>query len=131
MSDMEISNYMFHIIRIGALYESNTDLMFSKDSNNNYIVIFKYVTTSITLNILDIEDMACGKDNFLWIAFRPDKQMEPEKFKTKEAEAIIKIFKKMKEKALQTHDESTLRLSIQSKNIKLKKNIQKNLLDLF
>ena len=39
--------------------------MFSKDKDNNYIVVFKYITTSITLSILDIEDISYGKDNLL------------------------------------------------------------------
>jgi hypothetical protein len=127
---MEITNYIFNIKRIGSLYESYTDLMFSKDKDNNYIVIFKYITTSITLSILDIEDISYGKDNLLSISFRPDKQMETEKFKTKDYEAIIKMFKKIKEKAIQTHhDESNI--SVKTKNSKTKQKIQKNLLDLF
>jgi hypothetical protein len=127
---MEITNYIFNIKRIGSLYETYTDLMFSKDKDNNYIVVFKYITTSITLSILDIEDISYGKDNLLSISFRPDKQMETEKFKTKDYEAIIKIFKKIKEKAIQNHhDESSS--STKTKNSKTKEKIQKNLLDLF
>lgn len=130
MSESELSNYIFDIVRIGSFYESNTNLMFSKDFNNNYIIIFKYITTSIKMNILDIEDISVGNDGLLWIKFRSEKKMDLEKFRSKENEAIIKIFKKMKEKAMQVLDE-TIDSNSSKNSAKLKKNIQRNLLDLF
>ncbi len=105
--------------------------MFSKDVNGQYIVILKYVTTSITLNILDIEDIILGEDNLLLFSYKPEKNMKSERFRTKEYETIIKIYNKMKNKALQITDDKSSKKSDESRNRKLKENIQKNLLDIF
>lgn len=105
--------------------------MFSKDLNGQYIVIIKYVTTSVTLSILDIDDINLGEDNTLIFTYKPEKNMKVERFRTKEHDAIIKIYNKMKNKALQITDDKSSKLSDEERNKKLKANIQKNLLDIF
>ena len=105
--------------------------MFSKDLNGQYIVIIKYVTTSVTLSILDIDDINLGEDNTLIFIYKPEKNMKVERFRTKEHDAIIKIYNKMKNKALQITDDKSSKLSDEERNKKLKANIQKNLLDIF
>lgn len=105
--------------------------MFSKDVTGQYIVIIKYVTTSVTLNILDIEDICLTEDNLLLFSYKPEKNIKNERFRTKEHDTILKIYNKMKSKALQITDDKSSKLSEESRNRKLKQNLQKNLLDIF
>lgn len=105
--------------------------MFSKDVNGQYIVIIKYVTTSVTLNIHDIEDITLTEDNLLLFSYIPEKNMKAEKFRSKDNETIIKIYNKMKNKALQISDEKNTKKTEVERNKKLKLQLQKNLLDIF
>jgi hypothetical protein len=105
--------------------------MFSKDENGQYIVIIKYVTSSVNLNILDIEDISLTEDNLLLFTYKPEKSMNAERFRSKENETILKIYKKMKNKALQITDEKNLKKTEVDRNKKLKMQLQKNLLDIF
>lgn len=105
--------------------------MFSKDVNGQYIVIIKYVTTSVTLNILDIEDISLVEENLLLFTYKPEKNMKNEKFRSKENDTIIKIYNKMKNKALQILDEKNIKKTEVDRNKKLKMQLQKNLLDIF
>jgi len=105
--------------------------MFSKNEDGQYIVIIKYVTTSVMLNIIDIEDISLTEDNLLLFTYKPEKNMKCEKFRTKENETIINIYQKMKNKALQVTDEKNIKKSEIDRNKKLKAQIQKNLLDIF
>jgi len=105
--------------------------MFSKDVNGQYIVIIKYVTTSVTLNILDIEEITLIEDNLMLFTYKPEKNMKNEKFRSKEQETIMKIYNKMKNKALQITDEKNLKKTKVDKTKKLKQQLQKNLLDIF
>lgn len=105
--------------------------MFSKDINGQYIVIIKYVTTSVTLNILDIEDITLVEENLLLFTYKPEKNLKAERFRSKENETILKIYNKMKNKALQTTDEKNLKKTEGDRNKKMKIQLQKNLLDIF
>jgi hypothetical protein len=105
--------------------------MFSKDVNGHYIVIIKYVPTSITLNILDIEDISVVEENLLLFTYKAEKNMKAEKFRSKENETILKIYNKMKNKALQILDEKNIKNDEVARNKKLKMQLQKNLLDIF
>lgn len=105
--------------------------MFSKDINGQYIVIIKYVTTSVTLNILDIEEISLTEDNLMLFTYKPEKNMKNEKFRSKEQETIMKIYNKMKNKALQITDEKNVKKTEVDKTKKLKQQLQKNLLDIF
>jgi hypothetical protein len=105
--------------------------MFSKDENGQYIVIIKYVTTSVTLNVFDIEDISLTEENLLVFTYKPEKNMKAEKFRSKENETIIKTYNKMKNKALQITDEKNIKKTEVDRNKKLKLQLQKNLLDIF
>ena len=105
--------------------------MFSKDVDGQYIVIIKYVTTSVTLNILDIENITLTDDNLLLFTYKEEKNMKNEKFRSKEHETIMKIYNKMKNKALQVVDEKNVKKTEVDRNKKLKAQLQKNLMDIF
>jgi len=105
--------------------------MFSKDENGQFIVIIKYVTTSVTLNVFDIEDISLTEENLLVFTYKPEKNMKAEKFRSKENETIIKTYNKMKNKALQITDEKNIKKTEVDRNKKLKLQLQKNLLDIF
>lgn len=105
--------------------------MFSKDLNGQYIVIIKYVTTSVTLSILDIEDISLTEENLLLFTYKQEKNLKAERFRSKENETILKIYNKMKNKALLTSDEKNFKKTEVDRNKKLKMQLQKNLLDIF
>ncbi len=105
--------------------------MFSKDLNGQYIVIIKYVTTSVTLNILEIEDISITEENLLLFTYKPEKNLKNEKFRSKENDTILNIYNKMKNKALQITDEKNLKKTEADKTKKFKQQLQKNLLDIF
>jgi len=117
MSNIEISSHIFNVIRVGRLYESNTDviilyiltnsqLIFTKDENNQMVLIVKYVTTSAKHNILELKDIVFkdGDENMITIEYKAEKEQRSEYFRSSEAANIKRIFHEYQKKAYEQMD---------------------------
>ena len=96
LTEVNIKTYIFKVISIGKLVESEAELVFTNEGKNNYILNIKYITSSYKYNILDISEMKQleGQENILIIKFNKEKQRNDELFKSKEIKHIIQIFSK-------------------------------------
>ena len=57
LTEVNIKTYIFKVISIGKLVESEAELVFTNEGKNNYILNIKYITSSYKYNILDINEM--------------------------------------------------------------------------
>ena len=92
LSEADTKTYIFKVISIGKLVESEAELVFNKEGKNNYIMNIKYITGAYKYNILDINEMKQleEEENILIIKFNKDKARNDELFKTKEINKILK-----------------------------------------
>jgi hypothetical protein len=102
-------------------------LIFTKDEKGKIVVILKYVTTSYTYNILEIEDIVSTEDLMIQIKYSPLCNMKNENFRTNEVKNIIKIFKELKTKAYKIVDEKRAQNEEKKKNKELQNILNKQL----
>ena len=125
LSEADTKTYIFKVISIGKLVESEAELVFNKEGKNNYIMNIKYITGAYKYNILDINEMKQLEDeeNILIIKFNRDKARNDEMFKTKEINKILKIFQDFKNKAIQFSDVKRIKRDERRKEKEIKKNL--------
>ena len=56
LNEVDTKTYIFKVISIGKLVESEAELVFTKEGRNNYILNIKYITGTYKYNILDIKE---------------------------------------------------------------------------
>jgi hypothetical protein len=91
------------------------------------VVILKYVTTSYTYSILDIDDITLSDDIMIQIKYKAETEMKNENFRTQEAQNIIKVFKELKTKAYKIVDEKKNQKEDKKKNKNLQNILNKQL----
>ena len=125
LSEADTKTYIFKVISIGKLVESEAELVFNKEGKNNYIMNIKYITGAYKYNILDINEMKQleEEENILIIKFNKDKARNDELFKTKEINKILKIFQDFKNKAIQFSDIKRMKRDERRKEKEIKKNL--------
>jgi hypothetical protein len=89
----------------------------------------KYVTTSYTYNILDIEEVIPkeGEENLITFKYKPELKAKNENFRTNESNNIIKVFNELKNKAYKIVDERKRDKEEKLKNKQLQSIINKQL----
>jgi hypothetical protein len=104
-------------------------MVFTKDEKGKIIVILKYVTTSYTYNILDIEDVVSkeGEDSVVTFKYKASLNVKNENFRTNECANIIKVFNDLKNKALKIVDEKKREKEEKMKNRQLQSILNKQL----
>ena len=67
LSEMDTKTYIFKVVSIGKLVESEAELVFNKEGKNKYIINIKYITSTYKYNILEISEMKQleGEENIL------------------------------------------------------------------
>ena len=125
LSEVNIKTYIFKVISIGKLVESEAELVFTNEGKNNYILNIKYITSSYKYNILDISDMKQleGQENILIIKFNKEKQRNDELFKSKEINKILKIYQEFKNKGIQYSDTKRIKREQRRKEKELRKDL--------
>ncbi len=110
LSNMDLSSHIFNVVRVGRLYESNTDLVFTKDEKGHLVLIIKYVTTSIKYQILEIKEIRLieGEANMMSIECKPEANSKTEHFRTSEGTVIVKVFQEFQKKAIEQSDAKKL-----------------------
>ncbi len=104
-------------------------MVFTKDEKGKIIIILKYVTTSYTYNILDIEDVSLkeGEDNMITFKYKSSLNVKNENFRTNESASIIRVFNELKSKALKIIDEKKREKEEKTKNKQLQSILNKQL----
>ena len=125
LTEVNIKTYIFKVISIGKLVESEAELVFTNEGKNNYILNIKYITSSYKYNILDISDMKQleGQENILIIKFNKEKQRNDELFKSKEINKILKIYQEFKNKGIQYSDTKRIKREQRRKEKELRKDL--------
>ena len=125
LTEVNIKTYIFKVISIGKLVESEAELVFTNEGKNNYILNIKYITSSYKYNILDISDMKQleGQENILIIKFNKEKQRNDELFKSKEINKILKIYQEFKNKGIQFSDTKRIKKEQRRKEKELRKDL--------
>ena len=125
LTEVNIKTYIFKVISIGKLVESEAELVFTNEGKNNYILNIKYITSSYKYNILDINEMKQleGQENILIIKFNKEKQRNDELFKSKEINKILKIYQEFKNKAIQFSDTKRIKKEQRRKEKELRKDL--------
>ena len=125
LTEVNIKTYIFKVISIGKLVESEAELVFTNEGKNNYILNIKYITSSYKYNILDINEMKQleGQENILIIKFNKEKQRNDELFKSKEINKILKIYQEFKNKGIQFSDTKRLKKEQRRKEKELRKDL--------
>ncbi len=110
LSNSDLNCHIFNVVRVGRLYESNTDLVFTKDEKGHLVLILKYVTTSVKYQIIEIKEIKLkdGDANMITIEYNPEMNAKTEKFRTSEASLIIKVFQEFQKKAIEQSDSKKL-----------------------
>ncbi len=111
------------------MYILSIQIVFTKDEKGKIIVIMKYVTTSYTYNILDIEEVIPkeGEENLITFKYKPELKAKNENFRTNESNNIIKVFNELKNKAYKIVDERKRDKEEKLKNKQLQSIINKQL----
>ena len=125
LTEVNIKTYIFKVISIGKLVESEAELVFTNEGKNNYILNIKYITSSYKYNILDINEMKQleGQENILIIKFTKEKQRNDELFKSKEINKILKIYQEFKNKGIQFSDTKRIKKEQRRKEKELRKDL--------
>ena len=125
LTEVNIKTYIFKVISIGKLVESEAELVFTIEGKNNYILNIKYITSSYKYNILDISEMKQleGQENILIIKFNKEKQRNDELFKSKEINKILKIYQEFKNKGIQFSDTKRIKKEQRRKEKELRKDL--------
>ena len=125
LTEVNIKTYIFKVISIGKLVESEAELVFTHEGKNNYILNIKYITSSYKYNILDINEMKQleGQENILIIKFNKEKQRNDELFKSKEINKILKIYQEFKNKGIQFSDTKRIKKEQRRKEKELRKDL--------
>ena len=125
LTEVNIKTYIFKVISIGKLVESEAELVFTNEGKNNYILNIKYITSSYKYNILDISEMKQleGQENILIIKFTKEKQRNDELFKSKEINKILKIYQEFKNKGIQFSDTKRIKKEQRRKEKELRKDL--------
>ena len=125
LTEVNIKTYIFKVISIGKLVESEAELVFTNEGKNNYILNIKYITSSYKYNILDISEIKQleGQENILIIKFTKEKQRNDELFKSKEINKILKIYQEFKNKGIQFSDTKRIKKEQRRKEKELRKDL--------
>ena len=125
LTEVNIKTYIFKVISIGKLVESEAELVFTNEGKNSYILNIKYITSSYKYNILDISEMKQleGQENILIIKFNKEKQRNDELFKSKEINKILKIYQEFKNKGIQFSDTKRIKKEQRRKEKELRKDL--------
>ncbi len=93
LNEVYTKTYIFKVLSIGKLVESEAELVFFKEGKNKFLINIKYITSSYKYNILDISEMKQleGEDNILIIKFIKEKNRNGEMFKSREINKILKV----------------------------------------
>ena len=122
---MDTKTYIFKVVSIGKLVESEAELVFNKEGKNKYIINIKYITSTYKYNILEISEMKQleGEENILIIKFIKEKARNDEMFKSHEINKILKIYQEFKNKAIQYSDMKRIKKDERRKEKEMKKNV--------
>ena len=125
LSEVNTKTYIFKVISIGKLVESEAELVFTNEGKNNYILNIKYITSSYKYNILDISEMKQleGQENILIIKFNKERQRNDELFKSKEINKILKIYQEFKNKGIQFSDAKRIKKEQRRKEKEIRKDL--------
>ena len=125
LNEVDTKTYIFKVISIGSLVESEAEMVFIKEGKNKYMINIKYITSSYKYNILDISEMKQleGEENILIIKFIKEKGRNDELFKSREINKILKIYQEFKNKAIQFSDLKRIKKDERRKEKEIKKNI--------
>ena len=125
LSEMDTKTYIFKVVSIGKLVESEAELVFNKEGKNKYIINIKYITSTYKYNILEISEMKQleGEENILIIKFIKEKARNDEMFKSHEINKILKIYQEFKNKAIQYSDMKRIKKDERRKEKEIKKNV--------
>ena len=125
LNEVDTKTYIFKVISIGKLVESEAELVFTKEGRNNYILNIKYITGTYKYNILDIKEMGQleGAENIIFIKYIKEKERNDETFKTREINKILKIYQDFKNKAIQFSDIQRIKKDERRKERQIKKNV--------
>ena len=107
LNEVDIKTYIFKVISIGTLVESEAELIFTKESKDKYIINIKYITGSYKYDILDINEikkMEGEEENIFMVKYNKNKGRNDELFKSKEINKILKVYNDFKNKAIQFSD---------------------------
>ena len=125
LNEVNTKTYIFKVISIGKLVESEAELVFTNEGKNNYVINIKYLTSSYKYNILDINEMKQleGQENILIIKFNKERQRNDELFKTKEINKILKIYQEFKNKGIQFSDTKRIKKEQRRKEKEIRKDL--------
>ena len=125
LNELDTKTYIFKVISIGKLVESEAELVFNKEGRNKYVINIKYITSAYKYNILDINEMKQleGEDNILIIKFIKERARNDEMFKSREINKILKIYQDFKKKAIQFSDIKRAKKDEKRKEKEIKKNV--------
>ena len=125
LSETDTKTYIFKVVSIGKLVESEAELVFNKEGKNKYIINIKYITSTYKYNILEISEMKQleGEENILIIKFIKEKARNDEMFKSHEINKILKIYQEFKNKAIQYSDMKRIKKDERRKEKEMKKNV--------
>ena len=125
LSEMDTKTYIFKVVSIGKLVESEAELVFNKEEKNKYKINIKYITSTYKYNILEISEMKQleGEENILIIKFIKEKARNDEMFKSHEINKILKIYQEFKNKAIQYSDMKRIKKDERRKEKEKKKNV--------
>ena len=126
LNEVDIKTYIFKVISIGTLVESEAELIFTKESKDKYIINIKYITGSYKYDILDINEikkMEGEEENIFMVKYNKNKGRNDELFKSKEINKILKVYNDFKNKAIQFSDPKKKKREERKKEKEMKKNI--------
>ena len=126
LNEVDIKTYIFKVISIGTLVESEAELIFTKESKDKYIINIKYITGSYKYDILDINEikkMEGEEENIFMVKYNKNKGRNDELFKSKEINKILKVYNDFKNKAIQFSDPKKKKREERNKEKEMKKNI--------
>lgn len=105
--------------------------MFNKE-DGHFVLIIKYVTSSVKVDILDIEELTFKDmdENQIVVKFKLEKNLKDEKFRTTEGKFIIKTFKEFQTKAYQNLDINKAKKEEKKKAKKIEADVQ-NIISIF
>ena len=125
LNEVYTKTYIFKVISIGKLVESEAELVFFKEGKNKFLINIKYITSSYKYNILDISEMKQmeGEENILIIKFIKEKRRNDEMFKTREINKILKVYQDFKNNAIQFSDIKRAKRDERKKEKEIKKDV--------
>ena len=125
LNEVYTKTYIFKVLSIGKLVESEAELVFFKEGKNQFLINIKYITSSYKYNILDISEMKQleGEDNILIIKFIKEKKRNDEMFKSREINKILKVYQDFKNNAIQFSDIKRAKRDERKKEKEIKKDV--------